>query len=96
MRLTKSLLPVISALALATGAAFAGDGSHSQSMGSETDEARSLEQFSPMNDREALGYDERDWLSESDRLALSEPDVIYEEQTIVFTPSADNETPPLG
>jgi hypothetical protein len=31
-----------------------------------------------MSDREALGYDERDWVSESDRLSLSEPDVMPE------------------
>jgi hypothetical protein len=62
-------------------------------MGPETDEALSLEQFSePMSDRATLGYDERDWLSESDRLALSEPGGIDEGDSM-FTPSADNETP---
>jgi hypothetical protein len=87
MRLSKSLLCSISALALATGAAFAGEDSTHRwhGTGAEYHEATGglelfsdadavgSEQFSePVNDREILGYDERDWMSESDSLALSE------------------------
>ena len=109
MRLTKSLLCGISALALATGAAFAGeDSTHRwhgtgaefhQTIGglelfSDADAAGS-EQFSqPMLERDALAfYNDSYSMSESDRLFLSEPDVIYVYpiETIVLVPSVDTE-----
>jgi hypothetical protein len=72
MRLSKSLLCGISALALATGAAFASE--ELSLTKSWTSEELSSERFSePMNDRGTLGYyDESASMSESASLALSE------------------------
>jgi hypothetical protein len=62
-----------------------------------SDVLASSEGFSePMNGSETLAYSESDWMSESDRLALSEPELIYEETTIASSPSVESETPMGG
>ena len=92
MRLTKSLLCITSALALATGAAFAGG----DSMSSQSHEAEiwSSEHSSyPLNGSESLAG-----LEQSDTESFAEADVIYiypleVTEMIVLVPSVDSETP---
>jgi hypothetical protein len=109
MRLTKSLLSIVSALALATGVAFAGGGSmsHQQSYESSSPELLSdAEMWSgwssdesspfPMNGSESLAG-----LEESDRELFAESDVmhIYPMQVTEYyllVPSVDSETPMGG
>jgi hypothetical protein len=107
MRLTKSLLWIISALALSTGAAFAGGGSMSHSteaggpellggyeLTSEGDVISSSESSPfPMNGSESLAG-----LEASDRELFAESDVIYiypmqVTEYYLLVPSADSEMP---
>jgi hypothetical protein len=101
MRLTKSLLCGVSALALATAAAFAGEDSTQRwhGTGGEYHDNGGLQLFS---DADAVGSDQfsepmRDSysLSESDRLSLSEPDVIYiyPTETVVVMPDIETAIP---
>jgi ABC-type phosphate transport system substrate-binding protein len=109
MSLTKSLLSVISALALATGVAFAGGGSmsHQQSYESSSPELLSdAEMWSgwsssesssfPMNGSESLAG-----LAQSENEYFVESDVIYiyplqVTEYYVLVPSVDSETPMGG
>jgi hypothetical protein len=101
MRLTKSLLCGVSALALATAAAFAGEDSTQRwhGTGGEYHDNGGLQLFS---DADAVGSDQfsepmRDSysLSESDRLSLSEPDLIYiyPTETVVVMPDIETAIP---
>jgi hypothetical protein len=109
MRLTKSLLSIVSALALATGVAFAGGGSmsHQQSYESSSPELLSdAEIWSgwsssesspfPMNGSESLAG-----LEGSDRELFAESDVMYiypmqVTEYYLLVPSVDSETPMGG
>jgi hypothetical protein len=93
MRLTKSLLSIISALALATGAAFAGGGSMSQQQSYESSSPELLsdaEIWSGWSSSESSafaggesspfpmnGSESLAGLEESDRELFAESDVIY-------------------
>ena len=105
MRLTKSLLSIISALVLATGAAFAGGGSmsHQQSYESSSPELLSdAEMWSGWSSSEASRFPTSNSESlqpESEQLA--EYDVIYiyplqVTEYYVLVPSVDTETPMGG
>jgi hypothetical protein len=108
MRLTKSLLTVISALALATGTAFAGG----DPMSSQSTEAGGPELLSnaeiwsgwsgsesssfPMNDGSDLLASSEEFsepMNGSDALALEQGEMIYYSEAIVLVPSVDTETP---
>ena len=109
MRLTKSLLSILSALALASGTAFAGGGSmsHSQSYESSNPELLSdAETWSgwsssesspfPMNSSESVAD-----IEQSDREYFAESDVIYVypmevTEYYVLVPSVDTELPTGG
>jgi hypothetical protein len=101
MRLTKSLLCGISALTLATAAAFAGEDSTQRWHGSggEFHDNGGLQLFS---DAEAVGSDQfsepmkdRYALSERDQLSMYEPDVIYiyPTETVVIMPDIETTLP---
>ena len=92
MRLTKSLLSVIAALALGAGSAFAGGGTMSQSSDAEIWSGWSSSESSsfPMNSSESMQSMQPD--SES----LAESDVIYiypmqVTEYYVLVPSVDTE-----
>jgi len=102
MRLNKSLLCGISALTLATGAAFAGEDSTHRwhGTGSEYHQDGGLLLF---GDADAVGSEQfsepnidpaTTWVMMSE----SEPGVIYvyPMETLVLIPSEDSEMPPLG
>jgi hypothetical protein len=105
MRLTKSLLSIISALALATGAAFAGEGSMSQQQSYESSSPELLsdaEMWSGWSSSESSRFP----MSSSESLqpeseSLAESDVIYIypvqiTEYYVLVPSVDTETPMGG
>ena len=104
MRLTKSLLSIISALALATGVAFAGGGSmsHQQSYEPSSPELLSdAEMWSGWSSSESSRFP----MSASESLqaeseSLAESDVIYiypmQIEYYVLVPSVDTETPMGG
>jgi hypothetical protein len=105
MRLTKSLLSIISALALATGVAFAGGGSMSDQQSYEPSSPELLSDAEmwrgwsssessrfPMSSSESLP-------PESESLAESDVSYIYPMQVTeyyVLVPSVDSETPMGG
>jgi hypothetical protein len=101
MRFSKSLLCGISALTLATGAAFAGEDSTHRwhGTGSEYHQDGGLLLF---GDADAVGAEQ---FSEpnidpasSELVYMDEPGVIYiyPMETLVLVPSEDSEMPPLG
>jgi hypothetical protein len=109
--MTKSLLSIISALALATGVAFAGGGSmsHQQSYESSSPELLSdAEIWSGWSSSESSafaggmnGSESLAGLEESDRELFAESEVIYiypmqVTEYYLLVPSVDNETPMGG
>jgi hypothetical protein len=105
MRLTKSLLSIISALALATGVAFAGGGSmsHQQPYESSSPELLSdAEIWSGWSGSESSAFPmNSSESSQSDSEYLAESDVIYiypmqVTEYYLLVPSVDSETPMGG
>ena len=105
MRLTKSLLSIISALALATGVAFAGGGSmsHQQSYESSSPELLSdAEMWSGWSSSESSRFPmSSSESSQPESESLAEYDVIYiyplqVTEYYVLVPSVDTETPMGG
>jgi hypothetical protein len=105
MRLTKSLLSIISALALATGVAFAGGGSMSHPQSYESNSPQLLsdaEIWSGWSSSESSAFPMNS--SESSQLeseSFAESDVIYiypvqVTEYYVLVPSVDTETPMGG
>lgn len=101
MRLTKSLLFGISALTLATGAAFAGEDSTHRWHGTGPEFHESAGGLQLFSDSEAVGseqFAEPNDSLERDRLSMYEPDVIYiypmqVSEYYILVPSVDTETP---
>jgi hypothetical protein len=94
MTLTKSLLTLISALALATGAAFARE---ELSLTDPSTGEELLAGYEVTSEGDVIGSEGfSEPMNGSEMLALSEPELIYEETTIAFVPSVESETPMGG